>query len=66
MAMIKLRLTFEVNVYDGRIDPPYDAASNWDLWFYDNFIRSALNSDDLRPGEYITVLECKDISNEES
>jgi hypothetical protein len=64
MAMIKLQLTFEVNVYDGRIEPPYDSESNWDLWFYDNFIRSCLNSDDLRPGEYIKVLECIELSEE--
>jgi hypothetical protein len=61
MAMTKLQLTFEVCVYDGRIEPPYDAESNWDLWFYDNFIRSCLNSDGLRPGEYIKILECSEI-----
>jgi hypothetical protein len=61
MAMVKLQLTFEVCVYEGRLEPPYDSESNWDLWFYDNFIRSALNSEYLRPHEYIKVLECKQL-----
>jgi hypothetical protein len=61
MAMVKLQLTFEVCVYEGRIEPPYAAEHNWDLWFYDQFIRTALNDEYLRPGEYIKVLECEEV-----
>jgi len=63
MSMIKLRVTFEVNVYEGRLSAPFGAESNWDLWFYDNFVKSALNSDDLRPDEYIKVAGCEELTN---
>jgi len=66
MAMTKLQITFEVRVYDGRIEPPYDEESNWDLWFYDNFIKSALNFEGLREGEYIKIVECREVPDDDS
>ena len=60
--MITLKVTFEVRLYEGRLEPPYVQESNWDLWFYDNFINTALNHEDLRPGEYIKVLECEPVT----
>ena len=62
MSMIKLKVTFEVNLHEGRIEPPYDAEHNWDLWFYDQFVRTALNEEYLRPGEYMKVIGCEEIT----
>lgn len=63
MSMIKLRVTFEVNLYEGRLSAPFGDDSNWDLWFYDNFVKSALNSEDLRPDEYIKVAGFEELPN---
>jgi hypothetical protein len=63
MSMIKLQVTFEVNLFDGRLEKPYAAEHNWDLWFYDQFIRTPLNDEYLRPEEYIKVVGCKDLTD---
>ena len=65
MSMTKLHLTFEISLFDGGLEAPYEDESNWDLWFYDNFVKSCLNSDALRKNEYIRVLKCVEISEEE-
>jgi hypothetical protein len=56
--MIKLQVTFEVHLYEGRLAEPYASNANWDLWFYDNFVNTALNDSMIRPNEYIKVVEC--------
>lgn len=58
MSMITLKVCFELHLYQGRLEEPFDNESNWDLWFFDNFVNTALNHEDLRPDEYIKVLEC--------
>ena len=61
--MIKLRLTFDVTVYEGRLDKPYSKAL-WDLWFHDEFLNFAINDQYLRPGESITLVSIDEVEKD--
>lgn len=53
--MIRLRVVFDVQIYEGRIDTPYKENA-WDLWFYDNFLKTGINDSFLRDGEHVKLV----------
>lgn len=62
MSFIKIQLTFDITLYEGRLEKPYE-DSLWDLWFHDEFLGFAINDQYLRPGESITLTSIKEIKD---
>lgn len=53
--MLRLKVVFEVQIYEGRVNEPYEQQA-WDLWFYDQFLKNGINKDFLRGGEHVKLL----------
>jgi hypothetical protein len=63
MSMITLKVTFEIKLHEGRLEQPYGAEDNWDLWFYDQFAQTRQSEYYLRQGEYIKVTGCEELTD---
>jgi hypothetical protein len=61
---VRVQLTFELNLYYGRINKPFKGEDTWLLYFKDQFTDAWLNHKHLRPGEYIIVTDAKVLPSE--
>jgi len=56
---VRIQVTYELNLYYGRVAKPYAVDGNWLLFLKDQFTTAWINSEMLRPGEYIHVVDAK-------
>lgn len=61
---VRIQVTFEVNLYYGRLAKPYDKEGNWLVYFKDQFTTTWIDNDSLRPGEYIVVKDARVLPSE--
>lgn len=54
-SFITFEVTFELRLYNGRLDEPLRKGENWLLYFRDQFSNTWADEDRLRPGEHIFV-----------
>ena len=62
---VKVQVTFEVNLYYGRLAKPYDKEGNWLVYFRDQFTTTWVDNDNLRPGEYIVIKDARVLPSEQ-
>ena len=60
MLMLKLQVIFEVQIYEGRVNEPYEEQA-WDLWFYDQMVKNGINKDFLRSNEYVKLISVQEV-----
>jgi len=58
--MLKLQVIFEVQIYEGRVNEPYEEQA-WDLWFYDQMVKNGINKDFLRSNEYVKLISVQEV-----
>ena len=56
---IRVQVTIELNLYHGRLAMPLNKNSNYLIYFKDQFTKLWTDESQLRPGEYIYLVDDK-------
>ena len=54
---IRVQITVELNLYNGRLAMPLNKNSNYLIYFKDQFTKLWTEESQLRPGEYIYLVD---------